>query len=32
MKWLYTKVQRVPEITDEQILEMLHIEPSLRKV
>lgn len=28
--WLYSKVRRVPEITDEQIAEMRHIEPVLR--
>lgn len=27
--WLYDKVMRVPEITDEQIAEMLHIRPLL---
>lgn len=28
--WLYEKVSRVPDITDEQIAEMRHIEPVLR--
>lgn len=29
-EWLYSKVQRVPKITDEQIREMIHIEPLLK--
>jgi hypothetical protein len=29
-EWLYDKIQRVPEISDEQITAMRHIEPVLR--